>query len=153
MIAMWRAGICRPALLLVLIAASASAPSACRLWNHAARVEANVTLLLQLSDKLRDYCRAGFDLSGRELTSEEMGEFYYALRRARALTEQPRDALETPIDREYEEFLAAYEAFVRAADQYRLASEQAPALLEALMREHAALKRLGEKVLSDLRGG
>ncbi len=45
---------------------------------------ASVALLSNLSDKLADYCRTDFIVEGHPLSSEEMGEFYYGLKKARA---------------------------------------------------------------------
>jgi hypothetical protein len=144
-----RAGLGRPVLFAALAAAVAT--GSCRMSDHRARIETNVTLLSQLSDKLADYCRAGFELDGRELTSEEMGEFYYALKRARLHAPQPGGAEADLVDKEYEEFLIAYENFVRAADQYRLSRERNAAALDSLMREHANLRRLADGLLALLR--
>jgi len=141
-----RAGLGRPVLLAALAAAVAA--GACRMSDHRARIETNVTLLSQLSDKLTDYCRAGFELDGRELTSEEMGEFYYALKRARGHAPRPGGAEADLVDKDYEEFLTAYENFVRAADLYRLSRERSAATLDSLVREHAALRRHADSLLA-----
>lgn len=134
---------------MALVAALAGA--SCRFSDHRARIETNVALLSELSDKLADYCRAGFELDGRELTSEEMGEFYYALKRARFHSPRPGGGGADDVDAKYQEFLTEYEKFVRAADQYRLSQPREPAQLDALMTRHAALKTLATALLAVLR--
>lgn len=145
-----RAGLRRPVLFMALAVALAGA--SCRFSDHRARIETNVALLSELSDKLADYCRAGFELDGRELTSEEMGEFYYALRRVRFHSPRPAGGGANDVDATYQEFLTEYEKFVRAADQYRLSHQpREPAQLAALMTRHAALKTLATASLAGLR--
>ena len=54
---------------------------------------ANASLLSDMSDKLADYCRTYFKLDDRQLSSEEMGEFYYAFNKANAFSSStPREA-------------------------------------------------------------
>ena len=54
---------------------------------------ANVSLLSDMSDKLADYCRTFFKLDDRQLSSEEMGEFYYAFNKANAFSSATPRAL------------------------------------------------------------
>ncbi|MGH7949087.1 MAG: hypothetical protein ACREQF_07685 [Candidatus Binataceae bacterium] len=144
-----RAGLCRPVLFMALLAALTAA--SCRFSDRRERIETNVALLSALADKLADYCRASFKLDGRELTSEEMGEFYYALSRARAHSPGTSAGAQPNIGAEYENFLTEYERFVREADQYRLSQPREPARLDALMRQHAALRTRATELLARAR--
>ncbi len=76
----------------------------------------------------------------RPVSSEEMGEFDYALRKARAWAAMMQgSAGDRPSYRAVAELMGAYETFVRDANQYRLARVRDPAQLAALAREHAAV--------------
>ncbi|HEY6417967.1 MAG TPA: hypothetical protein VIX59_03105, partial [Candidatus Binataceae bacterium] len=68
----------------MLCAVAAVTVSSCYSSNYHQEIAANIALISDLSDKLADYCDAGFVLGGRPVSSEEMGEFYYALKKARA---------------------------------------------------------------------
>lgn len=109
-------------------------------------------MLSELSDKLSDYCRVDFNLAGRQVSSEEMGEFYYALRKARswaAMTELSEGSRASY--RAFIEFLATYESYLREADEYRLSRKRDPARLAPLAREHEAVTRRAQAVLAALR--
>ena len=71
-----RAGHRRPVFFLALAAIVAAA--ACYSSDYGRTMAANVALLSDLSDKLADYCRSDFMIDDRQISSEEMGEFYYA---------------------------------------------------------------------------
>jgi len=99
-----------------------------------------VALLSELADKLNDYCQAGFVIGGRPVSSEEMGEFDYALAKARAWAAMTqRSAGDRPSYHAIVGLMGSYEAFVRDAEQYRLAHQRDPARLAALAREHDAV--------------
>jgi hypothetical protein len=139
----------RPVLLLALAATLFA--SACYSTDYKRTVSANVALLSDMADKLRDYCRDDFRLGGRQISSEEMGEFYYAFNKASAFSsstprESSRDSHQDLI-----KLLNAYERFVHTADAYRLGNKQDPAMLASLMSQHDQIKVLGGKVLEDLR--
>ena len=110
-----------------------------------------MALLSELADKLNDYCQAGFVVGERPVSSEEMGEFDYALAKARAWAAMTqRSAGERPSYREIVNLMDTYEAFVRDADQYRLAHLRDPARLAALAREHDAVAARARAVLGAL---
>jgi len=91
-----------------------------------------VALLSELADKLNDYCQAGFVVGDRPVSSEEMGEFDYALAKARAWAAMAQSSAgERPSYRAIVNLMDTYEAFVRDADQYRLAHLRDPARLAA----------------------
>ncbi len=58
--------------------------ASCYSSNYRREMLASVALVSSLSDKLADYCREDFIVEGHPLSSEEMGEFYYGLKKARA---------------------------------------------------------------------
>ena len=113
---------------------------------------ANVALLSDMSDKLADYCRSDFKLDDRQLSSEEMGEFYYAFNKANAFASStPRESSRAS-HRDFVAMLNAYERFAHAADGYRLSGKSDPAVLASLISQHDQVKHLAGKVTEDLRG-
>ncbi len=146
-----RAGLFRPALFAAITAAICAA--SCYSSNYRRQLGANVALVAGLSDKLADYCRAGFTLEGRAVSSEEMGEFYYALKKARAYAAMTRGDEKRRSHRDFERMLDTYATFVRAADEYRLAGAHDPAKLVALLSLHEEVRRLAAKVNADLAAG
>ncbi len=144
-----RAGLSRPAIFLLAAAAILSA-AACYSSNYRKELAANTDLISELADKLADYCTAGFIIENRQVSSEEMGEFYYALKKARGLSSTTtRDSARASY-RDFAAMLDAYQSFVRNADEYRLASVRNPAKLAALMRQHQAVESAAAKVREDL---
>ncbi len=87
----------------------------------------------------------------RPLSSEEMGEFDYALKKARSWAAMTQGAAgERPSYRALGELMTNYEAFVRDANEYRLAHVRDPARLAALAREHDAVASRARVVLAAL---
>ncbi|HXW83526.1 MAG TPA: hypothetical protein VEJ86_03915, partial [Candidatus Binataceae bacterium] len=86
------------------------------------------------------------------LSEEEMGEFYYALKKARAYAQMtaPRDS-GLASHRDFVALLDADQAYLDAANRYRLAPDREPAALEALRGEHAQVRAAASRVLADLR--
>ena len=98
---------------------------------------ASVSLVSQLSDKLADYCRADFKVRDHILSSEEMGEFYYGLQKARAfeaMTAKRQGSLESAAA--FSKLVASYQAFVSDADRYRLDPSHTRVQLEQLFKDH-----------------
>jgi hypothetical protein len=144
-----RAGNRRPVFFLALAALAALA--ACYSSDYRRTMAANVALLSDLSDKLADYCRSDFKIDNRELSSEEMGEFYYAFNKANAFSSStPRESSRAS-HRDFVAMLNAYEHFAHAADGYRLAGKADPAVLAALLSQRDQVKHLAGKVTEDLR--
>ncbi|HTY54643.1 MAG TPA: hypothetical protein VMB26_05570, partial [Candidatus Binataceae bacterium] len=121
--------------------------SACYSSSYRKGIEANVTLISDLADKLADYCRSDFMLDRRPVSSEEMGEFYYALKKARSFAAMNEALGDRPSYQKFRELLDAYQSFVRAADQYRLSGKPDPQTLEALMGREREVKRQAQVVL------
>ena len=112
---------------------------------------ANVALLSDLSDKLADYCRSDFKIDDRQLSSEEMGEFYYAFNKANAFSSStPRESSRAS-HRDFVAMLNAYERFAHAADGYRLSGKADSAVLATLLTQRDQVKHLAGKVTEDLR--
>jgi hypothetical protein len=144
-----RAGFSRPVFFLAI--AIAVGASACYSSDYRRTTAANVALLTDLSDKLADYCRTYFKLDDRQLSSEEMGEFYYAFNKASAFSSStPREASRLS-HRDFVKLLNAYERFAHAADEYRLGGKSDPAALAALLSQHDQVRHLAGKVTEDLK--
>ena len=143
-----RAGLCRPVFFLAL---AALAIAGCYSSDYQRTMAANVALLSDLSDKLADYCRNDFKFDDRQLSSEEMGEFYYAFNKASGFSSStPRESSRAS-HRDFVAMLNAYEHFAHAADAYRLSGKSDPAVLASLISQHDRVKHLAGKVTEDLR--
>lgn len=114
-------------------------------------MKANVSLLADLSDKLADYCRTDFKLDDRQLSSEEMGEFYYAFNKANAFSSSTPRESSRPSHRDFVKLLNGYEKFAHAADEYRLGGKPDPAVLASLLSLHDQVRHLAGKVTEDLK--
>ena len=126
--------------------------TACYSSDYQRSMAANVSLLSDLSDKLADYCKTNFRLDDRKLSSEEMGEFYYAFNKASAFSAAtPREASRQS-HRDFVVMLVAFEKFVHQADAYRLSDHPNDAALAGLLAQHELVRHLGGKVMEDLRG-
>ncbi len=139
---------------IALATATVLGAAACYSSNYADELRANVTLLAQLSDKLADYCRAGFQLDEHRVSSEEMGEFYYGLEKARGFAAiSASKARGRPSYQEFGALIGAYEAFLRAADHYRLASPpDGRGELDRIMALHARVEQKAAVTLRALEG-
>ena len=120
--------------------------ASCYSSNYRREMVASISLVSQLSDKLADYCRADFIVDKHPLSSEEMGEFYYGLQKARAFERMTakRHAADAS-GRAFSKLVDAYEKFVREADQYRLNQSHTHEQLDQLLQDHDLVKqRAGE---------
>lgn len=143
-----RAGLGRPAFFLLLLAILAA--GSCYSRDYIQAMAANVSLLSDLCDKLADYCKSDFKLDDATVTSEEMGEFYYAFNKASAFSAStPREASRHS-HKDFDKLLVAYENFVHAADEYRLRGLPDQAALAALMSQRDQVKHLAGRVTQDL---
>lgn len=134
-----RAGAHRRPVFFILLAAAALFAASCYSSNYRREMLASVSLISELSDKLADYCRAGFQVDGRRVTSEEMGEFYYGLSKARAYQTMTNRYRARRSRKQYAELVDEYEKFVHEADRYRLSASDTPAQLETLLKDHRAV--------------
>jgi hypothetical protein len=139
----------RPVFLIAL--ASAIAGLSCGQSGYARETAANVSLLSGLADKLGDYARTGFMIGERPLSSEEMGEFYYAFNKASEFSSSTPREQSLRSHRDFVKLLNTYEHFVHSADQYRLAGKPDPAVLAALLSDRDQVRHLAGAVMEDLR--
>ena len=141
-----RTGLVRSALPILALIAIAG----CYSSSYRKGLVANVGLISDLTDKLADYCRSGFMLNGRQVSSEEMGEFYYALKKARAFSAMNESLSDRRSYQKFQQLLDSYQGFVQAADQFRLNAKPDPKALEALMGHERGVKQLAEQALDVL---
>ena len=107
---------------------------------------ANVALLSDLSDKLADYCRSDFKIDDRQLSSEEMGEFYYGLKKARAFQQMTAKRFGAEGSaKAFDALVETYENFLRDADQYRLNPSHTHDQLEQLLKDHDLVRQRAEE--------
>jgi len=119
----------------------------CYSSNYRREMQASVALVSSLSDKLADYCRADFIVDRHPLSSEEMGEFYYGLKKVRAFESMSakRHASDAS-GRAFSQLLDAYENFVRDADQYRINPAHTHDQLEQLIKDHDFVEQRADDV-------
>ncbi len=139
----------RSAIVLVAWAICIGA-AGCYTSSYRKELAANTDLISQLGDKLSDYCRAGFLIGNRPVSSEEMGEFYYALKKAREFSAMTASRSTLKSHRDFDAMLSKYEDFLRSGDEYRLSGARNPARLDILMRQHQAVASAAAKVHADL---
>jgi hypothetical protein len=139
----------RPAFYLML-AGMLALVAACYSAGYRKEMAATVDLLSGLTDKLADYCGAGFKVDDRRISSEEMGEFYYALNKAQAFRAMWRGLAQRPSYRDFSTMLEQYAAFVHSADEYRLADRVDPAQLAALIAQRDAVQKTASRVRAEL---
>ncbi len=144
-----RAGRCWPAFFFAIVAILCA--PACYSSDYRRSTAANVALLSDMADKLADYCRADFKLDDRQLSSEEMGEFYYAFNKASGFANSTSRDASRPSHRDFVKLLGAYDQLVRAADSYRLSGKPDPATLASILSAHDTVKTFANTVSMDLR--
>jgi hypothetical protein len=119
----------------------------CYSSNYRREMQASVALVSSLSDKLVDYCRADFIVDRHPLSSEEMGEFYYGLKKVRAFQQMTGKRNGSEVSAQtFNSLVEAYENFVRDADQYRINPSHTHDQLEQLMKDHDIVKQRAEEV-------
>src|SRR5262245_45408213 len=139
----------RPVFYLILAGALALV-AACYSTGYRKEMAATVDLLSGLTEKLADYCSAGFKVDDRQISSEEMGEFYYALGKAQAFRAIQRSQDQRPSYRDFTTLFEQYAAFLHSADEYRLGGHGDPAKLAALIAQRDAVRKTASRVRADL---
>jgi len=139
----------RPVFYLIL-AGTLALVAACYSAGYRKEMAATVDLLSGLTEKLADYCAAGFKVDDREISSEEMGEFYYALNKSQAFRAMRRSQAQRPSYRDFSTMLEQYAAFVHSADEYRLGERADPVKLAALIAQRDAVRNTASRVRADL---
>ncbi|MGO9606918.1 MAG: hypothetical protein ACLQAT_26600 [Candidatus Binataceae bacterium] len=142
-------GFRRPAFFLMLAAMMAIAAS-CYSTSYRREMAANVDLIANLADKLADYCQARFVVDGRPVSSEEMGEFYYALKKARGFSTMRHDKSDRASYRDFEVMLDQYAAFVHSADEYRIGGHADSEKLAVLIQQRDPVEQTASRVRADL---
>ena len=144
---MIRAGARRRPVHFVMLLAAATLLGSCYSSNYRREMFASVTLMTSLSDKLADYCRADFTVDRHPLSSEEMGEFYYGLKKARAFEQMTAKRHATDASGQaFSQLIDAYEKFVRDADRYRIAKAHTREELDELMKDHDVVEQRADEV-------
>jgi hypothetical protein len=145
-----RAGALGRPVFYLMLAGALALVAACYSAGYRKEMAATVDLLSGLTEKLADYCSAGFKVDDREISSEEMGEFYYALNKAQAFQALRRSQAQRPSYRDFSTMLEQYAAFVHSADKYRLGGRADPVKLAALIAQRDAVKKTASRVRADL---
>ena len=141
---------CRPVFYL-LFAMGLLLGASCYSSSYQKEMAANTDLIAGLADKLGDFCQAGFTIGDRQISSEEMGEFYYALKKARAFANTQTSEANRASYRDFTVMLAQYAAFVRAADEYRLGGHADEATLALLKAQRSTIDTTASQVRADLK--
>ena len=145
-----RAGGFRRPVFYLMLAAILTIAASCYSTSYRKQMTANIDLLAELSDKLEDYCRAGFIINDRPISSEEMGEFYYGLKKAQGFAASRRGEASRASYRDFASLIDQYAAFVHSADEYRLSTQRDPKKLDALTAHKDALEQTVSQARRDL---
>ena len=124
--------------------------SGCYSSDYSRQTTATASMLGDLAVKLGDYCRAGFKLGDRDVTSEEMGEFYYALKKARSYTLEAASNSNRQSYRDLTRLVEDYAKLLNNADRYRLAGKPDPQRLAEIMAAQQCVTSEAQAVLKDL---
>jgi hypothetical protein len=122
----------------------------CYSSDYSRQTAATASMLGDLAVKLSDYCRVGFKLGDREVTSEEMGEFYYALKKARSFTSGAGSNSNPQSHRDLTRLVEDYGKLLNEADRYRLAGKPDPQQLTEIMAAQQRVSSEANAVLKDL---
>jgi hypothetical protein len=107
-------------------------------------------MLGDLAGKLGDYCRADFRLGSREVSSEEMGEFYYALRKARSYASETASNSGRQSYQDLTRLIADYGRLLGDVDRYRLSGKPDPRRLMEILAAQQRVSDEAKAVLKDL---
>jgi len=139
----------RPAWLGLLFCLGLLA-AGCYSSDYGRQTAATASMLRDLSAKLADYCRADFKVDGREVSSEEMGEFYYGLRKARSYLSAAASNSQRPSYHELAQLIDGYARMLSEADRYRLSGKPDPRQLEVILADQRRVSAQAQAVLEDL---
>ena len=145
-----RAGALGRPVFYLMLAGTLTLVAACYSASYRKEMAAAVDLLSGLAEKLTDYSSAGFKIGDRQVSSEEMGEFYYALSKAQAFWAMRRSQASRPSYCDFSTLLEQYAAFVHSADEYRIGGRVDPIELDALIAQRDAVRKTASRVGTDL---
>ena len=124
----------------------------CYSSDYGRQTAATASMLRDLSAKLGDYCRADFKLGGGDVSSEEMGEFYYGLKKARSYAGAAAANADRQSYRDLTRLIDEYAQLLSDADRYRLAGKSDPQRLKEILAHQEQVSGEAQTVLNDLRG-
>jgi len=123
----------------------------CYSSDYRRQTAATASMLGDLAQKLGDYCRADFKLDHREVSSEEMGEFYYALRKARSYASEAASNSNRQSYRDLTRLIEDYTQLLSKVDRYRLTGKPDPQRLAEIVAAEQRVSDEAQSVLKDLR--
>lgn len=129
----------------------ALAIAGCYSSDYGRQTAATASMLRDLAAKLGDYCRADFKLGSGEVSSEEMGEFYYGLKKARSYTAEAASNSTRQSYRDLTRLIDDYAQLLSDADRYRLAGKSDPQRLKEILAHQQQVNSEAQTVLIDLR--
>jgi hypothetical protein len=124
----------------------------CYSSDYNRQTAATASMLNDLGAKLADYCRVDFKLGDRDISSEEMGEFYYGLKKARSYAAV--EAASNSTRQSYRDLLRLtddYAQLLSDADRYRLAGKPDPQHLKEILARQQQVGIDAQAVLTGLR--
>ncbi|HEV3111410.1 MAG TPA: hypothetical protein VGY99_13035 [Candidatus Binataceae bacterium] len=136
---------------LGLFACLGLAIGGCYSSDYGRQSAATASMLRDLAAKLGDYCRADFKLGGGDVSSEEMGEFYYGLKKARSYAGEAASGSTRQSYRDLTRLIDDYGKLLSDADRYRLAGKSDPQRLKEILDHQQKVSGEAQTVLSDLR--
>jgi hypothetical protein len=122
----------------------------CYSSDYGRQTAATASMLRDLALKLGDYCSAGFKLDGREVSSEEMGEFYYGLRKARSYAAERASDSSRQSYRDLTRLINDYGQLLSDADRYRLSGKPDPQQLKDILARQQEVIVQAQTVIRDL---
>jgi hypothetical protein len=124
--------------------------AACYSSDYSRQTSATVSMLRDLSAKLADYCRADFKIDGRDISPEEMGEFYYGLRKARSYLSEASPNSQRQSYRDLAQLIDDYSRLLTKADRYRLNGKPDPERVHEILANQQQVSVQAQSVLNDL---
>jgi hypothetical protein len=124
--------------------------AACYSSDYGRQTAATASMLRDLSAKLADYCRADFKVDGREVSSEEMGEFYYGLRKARSYLSEASSNSQRQSYHELAQLIDGYARLLNEADRYRLSGKPDLRQLQLILEDQNRVSAQAQAVLDSL---
>jgi hypothetical protein len=122
----------------------------CYSSDYGRQTRATASMLRDLASKLADYTWADFKVGGREVSSEEMGEFYYGLRKARSFASEASSNSGRQSYRDLTRLTDDYAKLLSMADRYRLSGKPDPERLQSILAHQQQVGAEAQAVLKDL---